>query len=71
MMSDQFGLIYETVDNAATSVNATGSKVFYYSINKKAAEFGYEPIWSSLECIASEATAIFSEFASKSSSFDD
>lgn len=63
MMSERFGLMFETVDIAATSVNATGSKTFYYSTNKKCAEFGYEPIWSSLECITVEATAILGQAA--------
>ena len=37
-MQNEFGLHYETTD-ATVSVNATGSKPHYYSLNRSAAEF--------------------------------
>lgn len=59
-MADHFGLRYEVVGSAAVSINATGSKPYYFSVNRKAAEFGYQPIWSSLDGIKAEMTAILS-----------
>lgn len=43
------------------TVNATGAKPHYYSLNRKAAEFGYQPARSSLEGIVAEAAAILNE----------
>lgn len=40
-LQEKFGLRYELVTNAG--LNATGAKINYYSMNKKAAEFGYVP----------------------------
>ena len=54
-----FGLQYEIVPtdhNAA--VNATGNKPNYYSTRQKAAEFGYEPKFSSLSGILKELSDI-------------
>ncbi len=56
-MQKEFGLRYEVAD-AAASVNATGSKPHYYSMNTRAADFGYQPALSSLEGILQEAAAI-------------
>lgn len=54
MMQDKFGLRFETTSHT-TSVNATGGKPNYYSLNKNAANFGYQPEMTSkagllLEC---------------------
>lgn len=47
-MQDNFGLRYEVIITNA-SVNATGNKPHYYSLNTKAADFGYQPSLTSLE----------------------
>ena len=49
----KFDLRYEFVPDAA-GVNATGSKPYYYSLNKRAQQFGYQPEWTSLEGLLSE-----------------
>lgn len=56
-MQEKFGLRYEIVE-ATASVNATGSKPNYYSLNTRAADFGYQPELTSLEGITQEAAAI-------------
>ena len=53
-MQKEFGLRYEIVD-AASSVNATGSKPHYYSLNTRAADFGYCPALTSIEGVLKEA----------------
>lgn len=55
-MREQFGLRYEIVA-AVAGVNATGSKPHYYSLNKRAADFGYQPAFTSLEGIVQEIQA--------------
>lgn len=58
-MAERFGLCYEVVsDTNAAHINATGTKPHYYSLNRKAYEFGYQPVWSSLECILMEVSAL-------------
>lgn len=57
-MNAHFGLSFQILDNSTISVNATGAKPHYYSLNRKAANFGYEPSWNSLECILTETEAI-------------
>jgi nucleoside-diphosphate-sugar epimerase len=52
-LQDKYGLKIE-VNSAAGVVNATGLKQKYYSLNKKAANLGYEPIHSSLDGILLE-----------------
>lgn len=49
-LQEMFGLQYEVVQTD-TGVNATGSKPHYYSLNKRAAEFGYQPELTSIEGI--------------------
>lgn len=56
-MQEKFGLRYE-IASAAASVNATGSKPRYYSLNRRAAEFGYRPAMTSLEGIVRESSVI-------------
>jgi len=56
-MQENFGLRYEVAD-AVASVNATGSKPHYYSLNKRAADFGYQPALTSLEGILREAAML-------------
>jgi nucleoside-diphosphate-sugar epimerase len=57
-MAERFGLRYEVVGEPNVAVNATGAKPHYYSLNRKAAEFGYQPAMSSLEGIVAETAAI-------------
>ena len=52
-IQEQFGLQYELV-NASTGVNASGSKSHYYSLNKRANNFGYQPSFNSLDGISQE-----------------
>ena len=56
-MQEKFGLRYEVV-GTATSVNATGNKSHYYSLNTQAANFEYQPGLTSVEGILIEAKAI-------------
>jgi nucleoside-diphosphate-sugar epimerase len=52
-MQEQFGLQYEITETNA-GVNATGSKPHYYSLNRRAADFGYQPSLTSLEGVMME-----------------
>lgn len=56
-MQENFGLSHE-LTQAVVSVNATGSKCHYYSLNTRAAAFGYIPTFTSLDGILKEATII-------------
>jgi len=56
-MKEKFGLRYEIAE-ATASVNATGGKPHYYSLNTRAADFGYQPGLSSLEGIFQESEKI-------------
>ena len=61
-MQDKFGLQYEIIQ-ADAGVNATGIKPHYYSLNTKAADFGYQPNSTSLEAVLQESENIlFPEF---------
>jgi len=52
-MQEKLGLQYE-ITGAAAGVNATGGKPHYYSLNTRAADFGYQPAWTSLEGVLIE-----------------
>jgi nucleoside-diphosphate-sugar epimerase len=56
-MQTKFGLRYE-VTESNVSVNATGNKAHYYSLNTRAADFGYQPELTSLEGVLSESEKI-------------
>lgn len=56
-MQDEFGLRYE-VTEAPASVNATGGKPHYYSLNTRASDFGYQPSLTSLEGVLQESEKI-------------
>jgi nucleoside-diphosphate-sugar epimerase len=58
-MRDTFGLRYRLVDNPDIVI-ATGTKPNYYSTNRMAAEFGYEPSLTSLEGILQESRNLLS-----------
>lgn len=56
-MQEKFSLRYEVVESSA-GVNATGGKPHYYSLNKHAADFGYQPSLTSLEGVLQESEKI-------------
>lgn len=56
-MQEKFGLRYE-ISEAPASINATGSKPHYYSLNTRAADFGYQPALTSLEGVLLESGMI-------------
>jgi nucleoside-diphosphate-sugar epimerase len=56
-MQEKFGLRYE-ITAALVRVNATGGKTCYYSLNTRAADFGYQPSLTSLEGILQESEKI-------------
>ena len=56
-MQEKFGLRYE-ITEALASVNATGGKPCYYSLNTRAADFGYKPGLTSLEGVLQESEKI-------------
>lgn len=58
-MQEKFGLQYEFAD-AGVCVNATGSKPYYYSLNRRAADFGYQPQKTSRESVLQESQKILS-----------
>ena len=59
-MARRFGLRYEIVERPV-AVDATGFKAHYYSLNHRAADFGYVPTRTSLEGILEETGALMSE----------
>jgi len=52
-MQEKFGLKYQIIDSAS-GVNATGRKPYYFSLNKKAMQFGYMPKYTSLDGVSKE-----------------
>lgn len=58
-MQENFGLRYEIAE--AASINATGDKPHYYSLNNRAADFGYQPDLTSLEGVLMETAAILKQ----------
>jgi nucleoside-diphosphate-sugar epimerase len=59
-MQLKFGLQYE-ITAASTAINATGSKPHYYSLSRRAADFGYAPSLTSQEGITLEVDALLKE----------
>lgn len=59
-MQEKFGLRYE-ITEAPVSVNATGGKPHYYSLNTRAADFGYQPGYTSLEGVSRETAAMLEQ----------
>jgi nucleoside-diphosphate-sugar epimerase len=53
-LQEKFGLQYEVIE-AAAGVNATGNKPNYYSLNTRAADFGYQPGLTSLDSVLMES----------------
>ena len=60
MLHKKFGLRYE-FSEAHTAVNATGNKPHYYSLNRRAADFGYLPNFTSLEGVLQEANVQYAK----------
>jgi nucleoside-diphosphate-sugar epimerase len=70
-MQARFGLEVETAPaSAQIAVNATGAKPHYYSLNRIAAEFGYQPTYTSLDGVIAETEAILEGLGKGSSSLD-
>jgi hypothetical protein len=59
-MQQHFDLQYALSVAPPAVVNATGVKPHYYSLNRQAADIGYQPGHSSLDCIIAESRAILS-----------
>lgn len=56
LMRSRFGLRYEVAEPAPGAiVNATGGKPHYYSLNRQAAELGYQPAFTSEQGITLES----------------
>jgi len=53
-MQEKFGLRYQ-VEEKSAGVNATGGKPQYYSLNKRAAEYGFQPQLTSQEGVIVES----------------
>jgi nucleoside-diphosphate-sugar epimerase len=56
-MQEKFDLRYE-IAGASVGINATGRKPHYYSLNTRAADFGYQPSLTSLEGVLLESYGI-------------
>ncbi|MBE7565745.1 NAD-dependent epimerase/dehydratase family protein [Acidithiobacillus sp. HP-11] len=56
-MQESFNLKYELQD-IVTGVNATGTKINYFSMNKRAENFGYSPTISSLDSVLNQSDLI-------------
>ena len=56
-MQEQFGLRYDVVSTKA-AVNATGNKPHYYSLNRIAADFAYQPRLTSIDGILLSAAKL-------------
>lgn len=63
-LSKKFGLLYEIDDNISF-VNATGIKNCYFSEYRKAFSIGYEPIYSSIDCIEKEMGIILTSSSNR------
>lgn len=57
-MNEKFGMQYE-ITEATVDVNATGSKPHYYSLNTRAADYGYQPAFTSLQGVLQEFDQVF------------
>lgn len=53
VLKTRFNLNYKIVDGQL-GLNATGIKHRYYSLNHGATQFGYEPLFSALDCVTQE-----------------
>ena len=60
----KFNLQCENFNNTI-GVNATGNKTYYYTLNKRAEEFGYKPMLTSLDGILYEIDLLINKFSWK------
>ena len=60
-LHQRFGLKYQ-IDKSLAGVNATGSKPYYYSLNKRGRYFGYEPQITSLDGVVLEIKNYLSRY---------
>lgn len=58
-MQKKFGLQYK-ITEATAGVNATGRKSHYYSVNTRAADFGFQPNFTSLQGVLQESQRVLS-----------
>jgi dTDP-4-dehydrorhamnose reductase len=58
-VSKRYGLSYVVDDLLTHDNNVTGIKPYYYSLSKKANQFGYEPIHSSISGLCKELDILF------------
>ena len=59
-MKDNFGLNFE-ISPLESGLVASGIKPHYYSLNKKAAEFGFEPTMTSIDSVIGEASLLLGD----------
>lgn len=64
IMQDRFGLNFE-FNHEASVVHSTGTKPHYYSLNNKAAKFGYSPKLSSLDGVVLETEILLKHLTMK------
>jgi nucleoside-diphosphate-sugar epimerase len=57
-MKKEFGLRYESA-SGPVGLNATGAKPHYYSLNRRALDFGYQPSLTSLDGVLKEMNLVF------------
>jgi hypothetical protein len=55
LMAGEFGLEYRIAEHPGT-VNATGVKPYYFSLNHSAGQLGYQPLFTSAEAIVSQGS---------------
>ena len=60
-MKVRLGLQYEVSEERPALVNATGSKPYYYSTDRAAADFGYKPKYSSIDGLVKEISELFAK----------
>jgi nucleoside-diphosphate-sugar epimerase len=60
-MRAEFGLNYEILNDVAVGINATGHKKNYYSLSRKAAQFGYKPNLDSITLLMEETKLLLSK----------
>jgi nucleoside-diphosphate-sugar epimerase len=58
VMQEKFKLKYSLME-VDPGVNATGRKPYYYSLNKRSADFGFQPAFTSLEGVIQEVEKFF------------
>jgi nucleoside-diphosphate-sugar epimerase len=67
ILKTKFGLKYEVVQSTV-GLNLTGNKTHYYSLNKRAEDFGYRPMLNSLDGILNETTLVVNQLGNRNKS---